>query len=72
MIFLFTDYEELKCELCDKLFVGRHPNEGGDILCPDCIKGDELPLFGGDGEAIVPPESVMEEIEHCAGGGHFE
>lgn len=55
---MFTNYEALKCSKCDKEFIGRKPAEGGEILCPDCIASNELPVVN-EGDKI--PKTVNDE-----------
>lgn len=59
---MFTNYEPLVCSKCIKLFNGRKPAENGYILCPDCLKKQEIPVIN-QGDNI--PEGIYAE---CEGG----
>ena len=61
---MFVDYENLTCVLCGKEFDGRRPSEGGDILCPECLEGDELPVLK-PGDSL--PAEVKAEFENGRG-----
>jgi len=63
---MFNNYEALKCDICNKAFMGRRPAEGGDILCPECLSADELPVVI-DVDNI--PDSVRNEFEGGADDG---
>lgn len=55
-------YESLTCHRCGAVFVGRRPAECNDLLCPECLKADELPVLTDD-------EDVPEEADEFCGGG---
>jgi len=42
---MFTNYESLICERCGSEFTGRKSAEDGVILCPVCIRTDEIAIF---------------------------
>lgn len=61
---MFSNHEVLTCIVCNKIFMGRVPAEGGDIFCPECLTAGELPVVE-DGDQI--PDTVHDEV--VSGGG---
>lgn len=61
---MFSNHEELTCEVCGEIFMGRKPAEGGLIICAKCLSVAELPVVN-DGDNI--PDTVHDEV--AFGGG---
>jgi len=62
---IFSNYEALKCDVCEKSFMGRKPAEGGEILCPECLESGAIPVTDLGDEI---PDSVDEELQEAGGG----
>jgi hypothetical protein len=56
---MFKNFENLTCDNCSQMFMGRRPAEGGDTSCPECLAVGDLSVVD-DGNKI--PKSVIAEI----------
>lgn len=55
---IFEDYEDLQCDICDAKFSGRKFSDDTDILCPECIEAESLPIE----DDLCLPVSIDEEV----------
>jgi len=51
-------YSALVCEICGQEFTGRTTTEGADVLCPECVAVEEVPVLrpGDDLPMIIQDE----------------
>lgn len=56
---VFFKMEEITCDVCGTLFVGRRAGEGGKNLCSSCLEDITLPVIDIN---KVPPNEVYEEF----------
>ena len=63
---MFTNFETLKCETCQKEFIGRRVSEGGLHRCLACNTKDQKPIFVLTSNDDLPPE-VLAEFENARG-----
>lgn len=57
---VFSNYEQLKCDVCGSEFKGRRPAGDGPVLCPEHLVVHKLSLMENELEI---PNSVFSEIK---------
>lgn len=61
---MFLDYERLKCDRCADEFEGRRPSDNGEVMCPQCIIKDSLPLVKKN---QTPSDEMLAEVSDGRG-----